>query len=55
MAGTKLPDAPIAVALHDRALETKGASPSAFTHCFHTLTIAQPSARWVAVAGRAYD
>jgi hypothetical protein len=49
MVGTNLPNAPIAIALHDRALQAEGAAAATLAHHSHTLTVARPSAIRVAV------
>jgi hypothetical protein len=47
MVGTNLPNAPIAIALHDRALQAEGAAPATLAHYSHTLTVARPSVPYV--------
>jgi hypothetical protein len=52
MVGTNLPNAPIPIALHDRALQAEGAAAAALAHHSHTLTVARPSAIRLAVLRR---
>jgi hypothetical protein len=52
MVGTNLPNAPIAIALHDRALQAEGAAPATLANYSHTLTVARPSAIRLAVLRR---
>ena len=52
MVGTNLPNAPIAIALHDRALQAESAAPATLANYSHTLTVARPSAIRLAVLRR---
>ena len=52
MVGTNLPNAPIAIALHDRALQAEGAAAATLAHHSHTMTVARPSAIRLAVLRR---
>ena len=52
MVGTNLPNAPIPIALHDRALQAEGAAAATLANYSHTLTVARPSAIRLAVLRR---
>jgi hypothetical protein len=52
MVGANVPNAPIAIALHDCALQAEGAAAATLAHHSHTLTVARPSAICLAVLRR---